>query len=659
MAPRPSFLATAVILGTFLLGTGVVQAQELRALSLEDLMRVEVTSVSRRTESRFTAAAAVHVLTGEQIRRSGVRSLPEALRLAPGVEVARIDASKWAVTIRGFNGRFANKLLVMIDGRTLYTPGFSGVFWDVQQVSIDDIERIEVIRGPGSTLWGANAVNGVINVITRHASETEGGSAEIAGGNERPLAGSLRYGGSAGEGLWYRTYVSYLNRDAYVDSEGEPTADDWRMLHGGGRIDWEASERDRVLITGSFHSGEAGQAVLDPLTQRFLPAEADLAGGNVLMDWRHTFSPRSEIGVKSYVDITSRDGVIEAEDRRTFDLGFQHAWVPRARHQVIWGAGYRISDETGLSPEVFPDGGRTIERFSAFAQDEIAVIRDRLSLIVGTKLEHDEFSGFEIQPNLRASWQPREDHVVWAAVSRAVRTASLAEIDLQDLVVGTTSLPVVALPAVVTLSGAGELEAEDLTAWELGYRVQPLPWFSLDLAAFHHRYDDLVGTRVGEPFADLGAVPIRPVVPVFTSNNQTGESWGGELVANFDPRERLSISTIYSYLDLDVQPVSPTFGDVGGLSPRHQVKILTGIDPREDVDVDVGLHYRDELPALALDDHVRLDVRGAWRPTSGLEIGVTLRDLLEDEHREFGPSAVLEQATFVQRSFLVTLGWSF
>jgi len=405
-------------------------APDLTELTLEQLMTVEITSASKKEEPLWDSAAAVFVITGEDIRRAGMKSIPEALRLAPGVQVAQFGANRWAISARGFNATFSNKLLVLIDGRTVYTPLFAGVFWDAQDTLLEDIERIEVIRGPGGTLWGANAVNGVINIITKQAKATQGGYVEVGGGTEERGFVGTRYGGRIGSDLFYRGYFKYANHDNLVTATGHEGIDDWRTYRGGFRLDWEPSTRDTVTVQGDLYKGDFGQTL--PIPSLLPPFSAtresrdDFAGGNVLSRWRHRMADRRETSVQFYYDRTHRDELLFHETRDTVDLEFQHRFPLGARHDLIWGVDTRVTidalNKINSPTLVFEPRRRTDHLVSGFIQDQIALIHDRLMLTLGSKFEHNSFSGFEAQPNARLVYSPNAWNRVWTAVSRAVRT---------------------------------------------------------------------------------------------------------------------------------------------------------------------------------------------------------------------------------------------
>jgi iron complex outermembrane recepter protein len=642
---------------------------DLTELSIEELLKVEVTSVSRRAEPISAAAAAVFVITQDDIRRSGATSIPEALRMVPGLEVARIDANKWAISARGFNGRFANKLLVLVDGRSVYTPLFSGVFWDVQDLLLEDVERIEVIRGPGATLWGANAVNGVINVLTRSARETAGGLvAASSGSEERGLLG-LRYGGLLGESSAYRVYAKRFDRGSGERAAGGAGADDWSMSRAGFRLDSTLSGGG-LTLQGDLYDGDVGETLtlqsLQSLLPRTLDTDMRVGGGHVLGRWQRTTAASSELVLQLFYDRTERAAALVDEDRDTFDLELQHGFAPAARHRVVWGLGYRRTGDDILGTEAlsFQTARRTDELASAFLQDEVMLHPDRLWLILGSKLEHNDYSGFELQPNLRMVWIPRQRHTLWAAVSRAVRTPSRAEHDfrLSSQVIGPGGLSPGSPPAVVTILGNPDFGSEELVAWELGYRAGLAPGLFLDVATFYNDYDRLRAPRTGTPFLVAAPAPPHLVVPIHLTNALNGSTYGAELAVDWRAAERWRLSAAYSYLRIQLHAppgTDPASVIAEGESPSHQLYLRSSLDLPRGLELDLMARYVDELPAPAVDSYTSLDLRLGWRPLRRLELSLVGQNLLEETHVEFAPEVIPTLPTGVERGVYGKLAWRF
>src|SRR5467141_5147992 len=406
---------------------------DVTAMSVEDLMNMQVTSVSKRSQKLSDAAAAIFVITQEDIRRSGAASIPEALRLVPGLEVARIDQNKWAIGSRGFNGRFDNKLLVLIDGRSVYTPLFSGVYWNVQDVMLEDVDRIEVIRGPGATLWGANAVNGVINVITKKAKSTQSAVVTAGAGTEERAAGGVRYGGKVGDNSYFRAYTKYFNWGPSAYPSGMTAHDGWDALRGGFRADWTPAGSNSLTLQGDIYQSKYGETLTVPSLNapysNTFPNNGKYSGGNLLGRWNHS-SEGSSMSLQMYYDNTTiADNSLFVDHQNIFDIDFQHGFHVGDSQQFVWGLGYRsIRDRNDPSFSVSLQPNQvTLNQFSTFLQDEISLVDSRLRLTLGSKFEHNEFTGFEIEPNARLLWNLTPNQSIWTAVSRAVRTPALTE----------------------------------------------------------------------------------------------------------------------------------------------------------------------------------------------------------------------------------------
>lgn len=609
-----------------------VQPAELRKMSIEELMEVDVTSVSRRSERVSGAAAAVTVITGEDIRRSGVTSLPEALRLVDALHVARFNSGTWAISARGFNIGTANKLLVLIDGRSVYTPLFSGVFWDVQDLLLEDIDRIEVIRGPGAALWGANAVNGVINIITKSARATQGGLAKLGAGNEDRFA-AFRYGGALGEHSAYRAYAKYRSIDALAFAAGGSAEDPLRTLQGGFRVDGDRGERDAYTLQGDVYRGASGL---------FQHEDTRMNGGNLLGRWSRRYSASSRLDLRAYWDRTFRrvPGQFE-EHRDTWDLDFQHALAIASRHEVVWGLGYRVSsDETENTPVIAWDPAqRTQTLFSAFAQDEIALVADRLRLTVGAKFEVPEYTGLEVQPSIRLAWTPNEHRTLWGAVSRAVRSPTRIDEDSRFL-----------FGPVVFVQGSRDFESEEVIAYEAGYRILPRSDMSLDLATFYNVYDHL---RSQEPPA--GGAPF----PITLANKLNATTYGAEAQLNVQAAPWWRIYGAYTYfhkrLTLDPGSRDRTGGVSEGDDPEHRFAIRSYVDLPRGVELDAWLRYVDSLPNPFIPSYTELDLRLGWRPSDRLELSIVGQNLLHERHAEFFTARPEE----VQRSIYGRTVWRF
>jgi iron complex outermembrane receptor protein len=636
---------------------------ELDTLSLRDLLGIEISSVSRKLETLSAAPASIFLITPEDIRRTGATSVPEALRIVPGLHVARIDANKWAISSRGFASQYSNKLLVMVDGRTVYTPLFSGVYWDAQDLIMEDVERIEVIRGPGAALWGANAVNGVINVITRSAKDTDGLLLSGAGGSEEGYA-AVRYGGTKGEHFAYRLYGKYSSQNGYLDASGDTAFDAWDIASGGVRLDW-TKERDSWDIVANLYQGNLESTVrtwsmLPPFTTTF-PSENATSGGNALARWTRNLSLGESLSFQAYYDRYERnEPSLLVETRNTIDLDFQHGLV-FGRNDLVWGAHYRFtSDDLPATGSLhWNETERSDQLFSVFGQDRISLAGDRFRVTLGAKLEHNDYTGFEFQPNVRLAWTAGEQ-TVWGAVARAVRTPSRFEHTVNfDLAVVPTPAGIL---GVVTMNGNDQFLSEEVTDYEIGYRVQPAERFTFDVVGFFNDYDQLSSVEPGG-FPLFVPDPTFPHlrIPQTFGNLTSGSGRGVEVTANLLPFDPWRLSASYSRLDLDLiageLSRDPSAESPEGSSPQNQLRLQSYLDLPARFQLDTTVHYVDELPAQGTPGYTRVDLRFGWQATDRLELAVVGQNLLDDQHLEFNAESFPAVASFVERSVFLQIRW--
>jgi len=667
LAKRAGRVFLASFLSTLLAGSTVAQnprtVPDVTAMSMEDLMDMKVTSVSKRTQKVADAAAAVFVLTQEDVRRSGATNIPEALRFVPGLEVARIDENKWAIGSRGFNGRFDNKLLVLIDGRSVYTPLFSGVYWNIQDVMLEDIDRIEVIRGPGATLWGANAVDGVINIITKPAASTQSGILTAGGGTEERGSGGARYGNKIGDATHYRIYGKYFNWGPSNFASGATAHDGWDAMRGGFRADWTPAGANSLTLQGDLYRSNYQETLtvpsLAPPYSNTFPNNGAYRGGNILGRWNHN-SEGASTSLQMYYDNTSTvDNSLFVDHQNIFDIDFQHGFHAGHSQQFVWGLGYRsILDRNDSSFTVSLQPNQvTLNQFSAFLQDEISLVDNRLRLTLGSKLEHNDFTGFEVEPNARLLWNLSPNQSVWTAVSRAVRTPALTEeglrLNSQVIPPGTPGNPA-PLPAVIAVFGSHQFNSEDLLAYELGYRVQATNNLSLDIATFYNNYSNLRTAEPGAPFVEGSPAPTDVVVPFVAGNKMSGGTYGLELFADWKVIPKWRLTGSYSYLQMNISKnldsQDPTPDNPNGSSPRHQWYLRSSIDLPKHFDQDTTLRFVDHLSGLSLPGYYSLDAHLGWKPVSSLELSIGGQNLLDNRHLEFLPDFVNTSPTVVKRS---------
>ncbi len=626
-------------------------------------MNQDVTSVAKAPEPLVQAPAAIQVITNDEIRRSGASSLPEALRLADNLEVAQDSAHDWNISARGFNAGLSNKLLVLIDGRTVYTPLFSGVEWDVQNVMLADLDRIEVISGPGGTLWGANAVNGVINIISKSAEDTQGWYMEGGGGNELRDFGSLRYGGTLAPNVYYRVYGTYFDRNNEIQANGNPATDAWSQGKGGFRIDTAGASDDKFTLQGDYYNGATGSDAIPGMVNT-------QSGENALGRWTHTFSPDSDMSLQMYYDRTNisqpENGVNLAgiqflpggtfsDSLDTYDVDFQHHIRADDINTVTWGAGYRFThDQNNNAPTLALNPAPLNQNLlSTFVQDEIE-IQKNLFFTAGTKVEHNDYTGFEVQPSGRLQWNVTPKQMIWAAVSRAVRTPSRIDHDLSQ----PTGLPA-PFPSGV-INGTSSFTSETLIAYELGYRAQLWDKVSGSVSTYYNDYSK-IRSLTPTPGSLLSGLPF------YVQNNLEGATDGVEVSADYQMLDWWRWHVGYDFLqeNIHVKPgeVDATNGLNETADPQHQFSIRSSMDLPENIEFDTGLRWVDSLTinniatAGTVPSYFELDARLAWHPTKNLEISLVGQNLLHDQHPEYSfPTPTQVQ---IERSVYGKIAWHF
>lgn len=606
----------------------------LKNLTIDQLMDFDVMSVSKRPEKLFEAASAIQVITADDIRRSGATSIPEALRLVSNLEVAQIDARQWAITARGFNNVFADKMLVLIDGRAVYTPLYAGVYWDVQDTLMEDVDRIEVISGPGATQWGANAVNGVINITTKSAKDTQGG--KLLGGVGTQLRDTTggRYGGQFAPGVYYRFYAKYFERGDSVRPNGRRSNDAWRMLQGGFRMDWDAIASNAYTLQGDVYNGTLGQIGPDNIR---------VNGLNVLGSWTRSLGENSNLKVQAYFDRTHRriPGSF-TQDINTADFDFQHRFAIGATHDVVWGIGYRVvADDVVNTPANAFLPAKTSRTFlNASVQDEIVLSRDRLVLTLGTKVEHDDYTGIELEPSIRLAWTPDKQNTAWLALSRAVRTPSRIDRDLYS-------------PAVppYRIAGGSGVVSEKLLSPELGYRVQFSPRLLVSLSTFYSEYADL---RSLEPLSPPLAFPVE------ASSGLRGRSSGVELTAEWRAAASWRLRAGYTAMQVHSEPQKGVLDrgtrDSIARDPNNQFHLRSLWDLSAKWECDVDLRYISTIASQSLPGYGEADLRLGWTPSATWEFSLIGKNLLHDRHPEFNAPGSRRS---IERSFYTKASWRF
>jgi iron complex outermembrane receptor protein len=608
-------------------------------LTFEQLSQITITTASQRPEVLARTPAAVTVLTGNDLQRSGVVSIPEALRLVPGMDIGRINSSRYAVTARGFSDEFANKLLVLMDGRSVYTPQFSGVFWDTQDLVMEDVDRIEVVRGPGGTAWGANAFNGVVNVVSKSARDTQGGMVSASGGTFDQSAVAVRYGGKINDHTWYRVFAKGSRHDETFSASGQGLGDDWNSTLGGFRVDSEVSEENRYMVQGGVtHVAPLQYSQGNP--DRFMSL-----GGYLQGKWNHSFSESSELETQVYYDALRRDTVQNTVNTDTLDFEARHRLEWGERNLFHWGLNYRyINSRPSSTPQhEFIPAEQSIHQAGMFIEDEYSFIPKTLQLSLGCKLEYYSLAGWEPLPNARLSWTPEKNHTFWASIARGVRTPST---DGRYLNINTPSL--VGLPKATG-------ETEKLIAYEAGYRAIVGERLNLDLTGFIHTYSDLgVTKQIGGPV---------PVV-VQSVNEGGGHAWGVEPGVTWQSTDWWRWRATYSFIEMSLVDHSPAYAAAAlrrteTIVPSHQASLWWSFQPHKNVDLDSILRYVDERRARNIPQYLTFDLRVAWRLTSSLELAVAGQNLLDSHHQEYTASPGFPTISEVPRSVYAKLTWKF
>ncbi|MEN3330272.1 MAG: iron complex outerrane recepter protein [Acidobacteriota bacterium] len=608
--------------------------QSLKTLSIEDLMSLEVTSVSRRPEKISRTASAIQVITTEDIRRSGATTLPEVLRLVSNLHVAQVDASQWAISARGFNNTLANKMLVLIDGRSVYTPLHAGVFWDIQDTLLEDVERIEIISGSGATMWGGNAVNGIISITTKRAQDTQGFLIETGGGSQPRNFLNLRYGGGIGSNAHYRLYGKMFSRDRTVFANGRDAENNWNMGQGGFRVDWQKPQGNNLTLQGDLYDGQLNG---------FHNQETDLKGGNVRARWSRAFSDRSDMSLQLYYDRTHRSIPRSlAEDLTTYDVDFQHRFPLGERNDLVWGLGYRqIHDDVRntnllafLPPQI------TRRRYSGFVQDDIALIKERLALTLGTKIEHNDYTGIELQPRLRVAFQIDRQQMVWGAISRALRTPSRID----------TELFIPQQPPFL-LAGNPDFNSEQSLGYELGYRSRLHDRVSLSASSFYNHYTNLRSIERVDPLR---------LFPMIIGNGLKGESYGLELAADYNVTRwwqlRGGLTEMRIHIRLEPTSTDRTNGNGESHDPDRHFILRSSLDLVSGIQIDSAFRFVSAIANQRLPGYAEMDLRVAWQPKRSLEFSVTGQNLLHNRHAEFGSLPGRQE---IERSVYGKVVWRF
>ena len=664
-AVRPQLRQALVLFYLLAVPSGLAQnggQRNLADASLEELMNIDVSSVSRKQQKLSRSAAAVYVVSADDIRRSGATSIPEILRMVPGLQVARIDSSHWAVSTRGFDARFSNKMLVLIDGRSIYNNIFAGVIWDQYDVVLEDIERIEVIRGPGGTMWGANAVNGVINVITRKAKDTQGTLASLTTGSDDLATTALRHGGELGTHTRYRLFGKQLARNHMSTGPLDNARDSWNMVRGGGRLEFDAGESDSFTFHGDLYRGGAGTrmyATFPSVDPRYIAEDRVASSGGYLQGgWLHRHESGAETALQVYYNVENRREAIAALYMKTLDVDLQQRLAAWKRHELMWGAGFRRYSDHAMAGLLagFNPARRIDNLYSSWVQDELSLLPDRLILTGGVKLQHNSYTGLETQPSVRLFVEPKENHSLWFAWSKAVRTPSRRDSDLLMTFQVPYDSPI---PVVGTLVGNPHSVSEKMHAYEIGYRTQVARRIAFDIAAFTNRYADLQTIVMGTATLQLTAAP-RIFIPVDFTYEGRARAYGAEAATTWSLRSNWKLTGNYAWLRTRLYEGNTTSlmgqASIGSLYASHQSFLRSSYDVSRRWSTDWTLYYTSRMHGNPIPAGVRLDFRIGFRPDENSEWSVGMANLLDPRHQEFIPEDYVVPSE-IRRSFYVRYSW--
>jgi iron complex outermembrane recepter protein len=650
----------------FAIFAGAQQEPDLTQLSPEQLAKIEVTSVSKKEQKLKDTAAAVYVITQQDIRNSTATSIPELLRMVPGLDVAQVNGNTWAISARGFNHQFADKMLVLIDGRSVFHPLFSGVTWSQQDLMLEDVERIEVIRGPGATVWGTNAVNGVINIITKSAQDTSGALITGGAGDLERSFGSARYGGKLGHSTAYRIYSKYYDDGPTEDPLGQSGGDSQRSIRTGFRTDSRISERDSLMLEGDVYDNKVG-AINERFsyTAPFISLVADSqtqSGTNVLARWNHKSLTGSETDFQaSYSHITEPSGSLDVNGD-VVSLSVQQAMPIGDRHNIVAGVqfDYRDGRTSSSSPvDSWDPVNPSFEIASGFIQDEMLFASGAVRFTAGIRIDHNTLNGTGAQPNARLLWKINPEHSVWLAYSLANRSLSPADTAVR---VNISAIPGATVPQVVRFFGNADMEPEKVNAFELGYRIQPQKILSFDLAAFYNRYSGLLGTEAGQPFFEAGPPP-RLVLPVVEHNDVSGVSFGGEFTTHWALSDRIHLAGAYSFIEFSMVQSAKTVGDaaaqLNGGTPRHKLSQDTSINLTRTVRWDAAFSFVDRRTYQKVPGYTQVDTKIAWQARQPVELSIGAKNLFNKEHLEIFSEQPGRISTMIGRSVYGKLAWRF
>ena len=611
---------------------------DLTSLSIDELMNVQVSSANKHEESIADAPSAMTVITQEDIARSGLDSIPELLRLVPGMDVAQVDANSWAISARGLNDVLANKLEVISDGRTVYDENFAGVYWDAQDSVLQDLDRIEVIRGPGATLWGSNAVNGVVNIVTKPADQTQGILADGRIGSDSQTA-SFRYGGQLDDNTYWRAYGKIDTTDNFKNADGSDANDGWQSMRSGFRVDRYGTPEDTLTLEGDTFTERAAQTNVVPTftapNTALVPTAIDASGVDLISRWTHVTDSQSDFALQLYYDRFNRDEYVLDSSIDTFDLDFHDRFPLGDRQELTWGGGARLTviNDVSTSSIVVDPGAQQDYLVNQFVRDDVTLVPDRLHFFAGTKLEENNQTGFEVQPSARLLWTPNKHNSIWGSVSRAVRTPAVADEDAFFVESRTTAGGV---PVETDLVPQNDFASEEMMSYELGYRAELSDRVSVDVNAYYDHYDQFRDFLVGTPTPVTTPSPFLQV-PLTEVNNASGPIYGGEVAADWEIQDNWRLMASYtltqSHIHSALYPLAAE--QANGTVSVNQFQFHSYFNVTRDLEFNTGAYYYDRLTYGNIPAFVRLDMGITWRPREDVELSAGVQNILDNQHAEF------------------------
>ncbi len=634
-------------------------------MSLEQLLEIKVISVDKALKSLEDTPAAMYVVTRDDIRASGAETIADALRLVPGLHVGQVTASSLAVGARGLNGRYNNKFLILIDGRSAFSQLYNGISWDAADVPLEQIERIEIVRGPGGSLWESKAMNGIVNVITQNSRATIGTTVQGEAGNEHRAGALIQHGAELGEGVTLRAWGAYDEWDGLALPAGDSVRDGYKQERGGFRLDWQVADNQTFMLSGDLFTRDVDDSVplvdlTAPGLRRLDTSGEEHDGGSLLGRWDWQRGAGETVSLQGYYSHAKVSSALLDYTCDTIDVELNHQLPVGDRNTVNWGAGFRYlyDDTEGQNGLHYDPDDYDFKAYSLYLQDEFAAVPDKLFLTFGVKAEHNSYTDWEFQPTARLLWKAAPGHNLWGAVSRTVRTPSRSDVAI-DMI--ATAYPGF-LPTVVNALGNPDIDAEKAVTWEAGYRTVPNTWSSLDLTVYYTRYDDLIRNIPGTPYRQMAPAPPRVVLPVLFENSLEGDSTGFEIALKLEPANwwRINLNYTWQNTNLDEkQRGSRASTSQEASFPEHQANLLANFKLNEKWQLGTVLRYVGKVEESGIPAYVEGDLNLFWQPSKNLDMTVSVRNLFDAQHPEYPKAAFADVPLEVERSVVAKVTWKF